>query len=85
MSNGQKAFRDTLAKLELQAPAGLIKLDQNRQAVADIFLTEVVLGKDGNLYNQVFQTIPMVNQEMGWDRQKFLDLGPVGRNNPPCK
>ncbi len=85
LSNGQKAFRDALAKLELQAPGGLIKLDQNRQAVADIFLTEVVLGDDGNLYNKVIKTIPMVNQEMGWDRQKFLDLGPVGRNNPPCK
>ena len=85
LSNGQKAFRDALAKLELQAPAGLIKLDQNRQAIADIFLTEVVLGEDGNLYNKVIKTIPMVNQVMGWDRQKFLDLGPVGRNNPPCK
>jgi branched-chain amino acid transport system substrate-binding protein len=85
LSNQQKAFRDTLSKMELEAPAGLIKLDQNRQAVADIFLTEVVLGKDGNLYNEVFKTIPMVNQVMGWDRQKFLDLGPVGRNNPPCK
>ncbi len=85
LSNGQKAFRDALSKLELQAPAGLIKLDQNRQAIADIYLTEVELGTDGNLYNKVIKTIPMVNQEMGWDRQKFLDLGPVGRNNPPCK
>jgi branched-chain amino acid transport system substrate-binding protein len=85
LSNGQKAFRDALSKLELQAPGGLIKLDQNRQAIADIFLTEVVLGDDGNLYNKVIKTIPMVDQVMGWDRQKFLDLGPVGRNNPPCE
>jgi branched-chain amino acid transport system substrate-binding protein len=84
LSNGQKAFREALSKLELQAPGGLIKLDQNRQAIADIFLTEVVLGEDGNLYNKVIKTIPMVNQVMGWDRQKFLDLGPVGRSNPPC-
>jgi len=84
LSNQQKAFRAALSKMELQAPAGLIKLDQNRQAIADIFLTEVVLGKDGNLYNDVIKVIPMVNQSMGWNRQKFLDLGPVGRNNPPC-
>jgi branched-chain amino acid transport system substrate-binding protein len=84
LSNQQKAFREALSKLELQAPAGLIKLDENRQAIADIFLTEVVLGSDGNLYNKVVKVIPMVNQTMGWDRQKFLDLGPVGRNNPPC-
>ncbi len=85
LSNQQKAFRETLSKMELQAPAGLIKLDQNRQAIADIFLTEVVLGEDGNLYNNVIKVIPMVNQSMGWDPQKFLDLGPVGRNNPSCK
>lgn len=84
LSNQQKAFREALSKMELQAPAGLIKLDQNRQAIADNFLTEVELGKDGNLYNKVIKVIPMVNQTMGWDRQKFLDLGPVGRDNPPC-
>ena len=84
LSDGQKAFRETLSKMELQAPAGVITLDQNRQAVADIFLTEVVLGDDGNLYNKVIKVIPKVNQTMGWDRQKFLDLGPVGRDNPPC-
>jgi branched-chain amino acid transport system substrate-binding protein len=84
LSDGQKAFREALSKMELQAPAGVITLDQNRQAIADIFLTEVVLGDDGNLYNKVIKVIPKVNQTMGWDRQKFLDLGPVGRNNPPC-
>ncbi len=84
LSNQQEAFRQALSNLELQAPAGLIKLDQNRQAIADIFLTEVELGKDGNLYNKVIEVIPMVDQVMGWDRQKFLDLGPVGRDNPPC-
>jgi len=85
LSDQQKALREALAKMELQAPAGLITLDENRQAIADIFLTEVVLGEDGNLYNKVIKVIPKVNQAMGWDRQKFLDLGPVGRDNPPCK
>jgi branched-chain amino acid transport system substrate-binding protein len=59
-------------------------LDENRQAIADNFLTEVELGKDGNLYNKVVKVIPSVNQTLGWDRKKFLDLGPVGRDNPPC-
>jgi len=84
LSNQQKAFREVLSKMELKAPAGSIKLDQNRQAIADNFLTEVELGKDGNLYNKVVKVIPNVNQTLGWDRQKFLDLGPVGRDNPPC-
>jgi branched-chain amino acid transport system substrate-binding protein len=84
LADQQKAFREALSKMELQAPAGVITLDENRQAIADIFLTEVVLGEDGNLYNKVIKVIPKVNQTMGWDRQKFLDLGPVGRDNPPC-
>ncbi len=85
LSHNQKALRAVLDKMELHAPAGLIKLDQNRQAIADIFLTEVVEDKDGRLYNKVIKIIPMVNQVLGWDRGKFLALGPVGRNNPPCK
>lgn len=84
LSNQQKAFREALSKMVLQAPAGAIKLDENRQAIADNFLTEVELGKDGNLYNKVVKVIPNVNQTLGWDRKKFLDLGPVGRDNPPC-
>lgn len=85
LSNGQKAFRTVLTNMELDAPAGKVKLDQNRQAIADIYLTEVTMGKDGNLYNKVIKIIPMVDQVMGWDRKEFLALGPVGRNNPPCK
>jgi len=85
LSNDQKAFRETLSKLELQTPSGVVRLDQNRQAIANIFLTEIVEGKDGNLYNKVIKIIPQVNQTLGWDRDKFLALGQVGRNNPPCK
>ncbi len=85
LSNNQKALRKALSNMVLDAPAGKIKLDQNRQAIADIYLTEVVEGKDGKLYNKVIKIIPMVNQVMGWDRAKFLALGPVGRHNPPCK
>jgi branched-chain amino acid transport system substrate-binding protein len=85
LSNGQKALQETLAKLELQTPTGLVKLDENRQAIADIFLTEIEEGKDGNLYNKVVKIIPQVNQALGMDRAEFLALGPVGRDNPPCK
>ena len=84
LSDGHKAFRKHMAKLELKAPAGNITLDENRQAIANIYLTEVVLGEDKNLYNKVIKVIPNVNQVMGWDRQEFIDLGPVSRDNPPC-
>ena len=84
LSNNHAALRKTLSTMSLKTPTGIIKLDENRQAIANIFLTEVSLGKDGNLYNQFIKITPNVNQTLGWDRKKFLALGPVGRNNPKC-
>lgn len=84
LSDDQKAFRAALAGLELDTPTGKVSLDENRQAVADIFLTEVAEGEDGKLYNRVVKVIPQVTQTMGQPREEFLKLGPVSRTNPEC-
>jgi branched-chain amino acid transport system substrate-binding protein len=84
LSDGQAKFRAALASLKLDTPTGTVALDSNRQAIADIFLTEVAAGPDGGLYNKVVKVIPQVPQTMGMDPQKFMALGPVGRNNPEC-
>ena len=85
LSGGEAKFREALAKLEFDTPTGKVKLDQNRQAIADIFLTEVAKGDDGNLYNKVVRVIPAVNQTLGLPEAEFLKLGAVGRENPGCK
>jgi branched-chain amino acid transport system substrate-binding protein len=85
LSDGQKAFRTALASETLDTPTGTVKLDKNRQAIADIFLTEVAQGPDGNLYNKVVKVIPEVNQTLGTPEDQFLALGPVSRTNPECK
>jgi branched-chain amino acid transport system substrate-binding protein len=85
LSDGQKKYREALAKLKLETPTGSVSLDDNRQAIADIFLTEVESDGKGGLYNKVVKVIPQVNQSMGMDKQKFLALGPVSRTNPECK
>jgi branched-chain amino acid transport system substrate-binding protein len=85
LGDTQQKFRAALASLKLDTPTGTVALDQNRQAVADIFLTEVAAGPDGGLLNNVVKVIPQVNQTLGMDREKFLALGPVGRNNPECQ
>ena len=85
LSDNQKAYRDTLSKLVLDTPTGTVRLDENRQAICDIFITEVTLGQDGNLYSKVVKIVHQVNQTLGMDRDEFLALGPVGRDNPPCK
>jgi len=84
LSDGQKKFRDTLASLEIDTPTGKVKLDKNRNAVADIFLTEVAQGEDGHLFNKVVKVIPQVTQTLGTAEDEFLKLGPVGRDNPQC-
>ena len=62
----------------------MVSLDKNRQAIADIYLTEVAVGDDGNLYNKLVKVIPQVNQTLGIDEAEFLALGKVGRENPDC-
>jgi len=85
LSGNQAKFRQALSKLKLDTPTGPVALDENRNAIADIFLTEVAVGDGGVLYNKVIKVIPQVNQSMNMDKAKFLALGPVGRTNPECK
>lgn len=84
LSDGGEKFRTVLASLEFQTPTGLVKLDKNRQAIADIFLTEVIEGPDGNLVNEVIKINRGVNQTLGIPEGDFLKFGPVGRENPEC-
>ncbi len=84
LSDGGEALRETLSNLEFETPTGMVSLDHNRQAIADIFLTRVVEGPDGNLVNEVVEVIPQVNQTLGFPEDEFLALGPVGRENPEC-
>ena len=85
LSGGQKKYREALAKLEFETPTGVIKLDANRQAIGDNFVTEVIEGPDGNLVNKVVKVVKGVNQSLGMDPKAFLALGPVSRDNPECR
>ncbi len=81
--NGVK-LRAALAKESFETPTGPVRLDQNRQAIATIFVTEVVQGPNGNLLNKVVRVIPDVNQTLGMDRAAFIAKGPPSRTNPEC-
>jgi branched-chain amino acid transport system substrate-binding protein len=84
VSGDQAKFRDALAKLSFDTPTGKVSLDKNRNAIADIYLTEVTKLDDGKLYNKVVKVVPQVNQTLGMDEAEFLKLGVVGRDNPAC-
>jgi len=85
LSDGGQAYRAALLQLEFETPTGMVKLDERRQAIADIFLTEVTEGPDGNLLNKTIKVIPQVSQTLGLDYEEFLNYGQVGRENPSCE
>ena len=85
LSDGHAAFRSCLSTLELDSPVGKVSLDNNRQAIASTFISEVIEGEDGNLKNQFIAEVPAVPQALGMDAGKFAALGVPSRENPPCQ
>ena len=85
LSDKEVKFRDTLSNLEFDTPTGKVKLDKNRQAIADNYLTEVAKADDGHLYNKVIKVVASVNQTLGIPEADFLKLGVANRDNPDCK
>lgn len=84
VSDGGKKLREVLSSLEFQTPTGKVSLDENRNAIADMFLTEVAEAGDGTLVNKLIKVTPQVNQTLGIPKDEFLALGAVSRENPSC-
>src|SRR5690606_29759705 len=85
LSDGGAKYREVLSNLEFETPTGMVKLDERRNAIADMFLTEVIEGPDGNLLNKTIEVIPQVSQTLGLSYEEFLAYGQVGRENPSCE
>jgi branched-chain amino acid transport system substrate-binding protein len=85
LSNNQAKFKEALAKLEIDAPNGKIKLDSNRQAIGTNFVTEVVDDGKGSLFSRVVKVVPNVNQTLGYDPAVFAKIGLPSRTVPECK
>jgi branched-chain amino acid transport system substrate-binding protein len=84
LSDNQAAFQEALANVEFQNPMGAnVRLDDNRQAISDIFLTRVV-NDGGTMRTEAFGTTEGVTQTMGMDEEEFLALGSPSRDNPDC-
>src|SRR5258708_29915479 len=85
LSNNQAKLKDALAKIEIDAPNGKIKLDANRQAIGTNFVTEVVDDGKGALFSKGVKVIPNVNQTLGYDPAEFSKIELPGRTVPECK
>jgi branched-chain amino acid transport system substrate-binding protein len=84
LSNDQKAFQAALSKLTVPTPmGGKVKLDENRQAIADNFIRKIV-ERDGKLVTTQVQKFEAVSQTLGMPRDQFLALGSPSRDNPSC-
>ena len=84
-SDGGAKMREVLSSLEFETPTGMVKLDERRNAIADIFLTEVIEGPEGNLLNKTIKVTEQVSQTFGLPYEEFLKYGQVGRENPSCE
>lgn len=84
LSDGQKKFHEALSNLELDAPTGKIKLNENRQASGTVFVTEVVEGADGNLTTKMVSKVDDVTQTLGMTADEFRAMGLPSRDMPDC-
>jgi branched-chain amino acid transport system substrate-binding protein len=71
LSDGQKKYREALARMTLKTPVGDVKLDANRQAIGTTFITEVVKDKQGNLFNKVLRKVDGIDQMLGMKKEEF--------------
>jgi branched-chain amino acid transport system substrate-binding protein len=81
LSDGQKKYREALAKMTLKTPTGEVKLDENRQAIGATFITEVAKAPDGGFYNKVIRVVEKVDQRLGLSKDEFK-IG--SRDVPDC-
>ncbi|MXW58298.1 MAG: ABC transporter substrate-binding protein [Acidimicrobiia bacterium] len=79
ITDGSQAFQAALAELRWDTPIGPVYLDDNRQAVVDIYLREVQDGAQVTI-----DTLPQVNGTLGFDRDEYIAKGSFSRDNPPC-
>ena len=84
MGEGQATFRQCLANLEMDAPNGPIKLDENRQAIGANFVFEVVENDDGTLGTQMVKMVENIDQRLGMSKADFDAMGSPSRETPEC-
>jgi branched-chain amino acid transport system substrate-binding protein len=84
LGGGQADLMEALSTLAFSSPAGPVRLDRNRQAVTNIYVTVVDVDADGALFTKVVRVIPNVNQTLGFPEMKFLAQGQFNRESPAC-
>ncbi|WP_420392277.1 ABC transporter substrate-binding protein [Acuticoccus sp.] len=84
LSQDQSEFRACLSDIELDAPNGLITLDENRQAIGSNFVFEVVEGENGELTTEMVKKVDNIDQRLGMEAAAFDAMGRPSRDVPEC-
>jgi branched-chain amino acid transport system substrate-binding protein len=79
VSGEDAKLRDALSSLTWTTPLGPLKLDENRQAIANNYLFKVTNGQ-----SRLLSTVENVNQTLGFDRQKYISNPSFDRGHPSC-
>ena len=75
-------LQSTLAGLTLDAPYGSISLDENRQAIVDAAVQQLVVNDDGEVVSKTVAIVPGVDQTFGG--LFSADTPPPSRDEPGC-
>ena len=83
LSDNHAALRAALADVEIDGPYGTITLDENRQAIVDTSVQQLVLNDAGEVVSQTVALIPAVDQSFGGTFSPTTP--PPDRENPTCE
>jgi branched-chain amino acid transport system substrate-binding protein len=84
LSDGHAAFREELSTMTLDAPFGDVVLDENRQAIVDTYVAQLVLDEEsGEVVQQTVAIVPGVDQTFGGTFGP--DTPGPSRDFPPCE
>lgn len=85
LSDGHGKFRQCLSSIVLDAPNGSVKLDENRQAIANNYVSEIVEREDGSLAKKLVAIRENVNQTLGLSKATYDAFGLPAREQKICK
>jgi branched-chain amino acid transport system substrate-binding protein len=84
LSNDQEALRAALSDIEMDLPYGTVTLDENRQAIVDTFVAQLVLDEEtGEVVQKTVAIVPGVDQTFGGTFSSETD--PPERDNVSCE
>jgi branched-chain amino acid transport system substrate-binding protein len=82
LGEGRRRLLEALAHVRLDLPSGPVRMDENRNAIRQIYLKRIVVGAGGRRADQLVQVVPGVEQSFGG---LLSTSPPPGPGSQPCR